>query len=141
MPIDYKNYPETWHLISQEIRFLRAKGHCEGSPAYPDCRAKHGEPHPVTGSIVILTVGHLDHDPDNNEESNLRAWCQRCHLTYDAKIHTNHAAETRRRKHEEAGQLRLVNSHGDDLPNWEFPEWRYHKGCDTIEADTETSVA
>lgn len=33
--------------------------------------------------FVVLTVGHLDHNPGNNDESNLRAMCQRCHLNYD----------------------------------------------------------
>lgn len=41
---------------------------------------------------VVLTVGHLDHQPENCEPDNLRAWCQRCHLRYDR----HHHAETRR---------------------------------------------
>ncbi|XBQ15818.1 MAG: hypothetical protein ABL308_12775 [Oceanicaulis sp.] len=77
-------------LNSPEWRALRAlilgrAGHaCEGSPAYPECRAVNGAPHPVTGSKVVLTIAHLDHDPANSHPSNLRAWCQRCHNTYDA---------------------------------------------------------
>ena len=57
---------------------------CQGSPAFPRCRAQHGKPHPSTGSVVVLTTAHLDHNPANNDLSNLRAWCQRCHNTYDA---------------------------------------------------------
>lgn len=34
---------------------------------------------------VVLTVAHLDHHPENCEDNNLRAWCQRCHNAYDAK--------------------------------------------------------
>lgn len=36
---------------------------------------------------VILTIAHLDHDEENHEVSDdrLRAWCQICHLRYDAK--------------------------------------------------------
>lgn len=63
----------------------------------PRCAAVHGEPHPVTDSDVVLTVAHLDHDPANNERSNLRAMCQRCHLAYDRE---HHAATRRKRKHE-----------------------------------------
>lgn len=63
----------------------RAGNHCEGSPAYPDCRAANGLPHPVTQAKVVLTTAHLDHDPTNNNQANLRAWCQRCHNTYDAR--------------------------------------------------------
>jgi hypothetical protein len=47
---------------------------------------------------IVLTVSHLDHDTTNNDDSNLRALCQRCHLRHDAQIHAQHAAETRRRK-------------------------------------------
>lgn len=32
---------------------------------------------------IILTVAHLDHQPENCAPDNLRAWCQRCHNTYD----------------------------------------------------------
>ncbi len=63
---------------------------------YPGCRAANGEPHPVTDSKVVLTVGHLDHTPENCDPDNLRAWCQRCHLTYDAKHHAQTAYYTRR---------------------------------------------
>lgn len=35
---------------------------------------------------VILTVAHLDHQPENCDPSNLRAWCQRCHNLYDAPM-------------------------------------------------------
>jgi len=32
---------------------------------------------------VVLTVAHLDHQPENCAPENLRAWCQRCHNRYD----------------------------------------------------------
>ena len=41
---------------------------------------------------VILTVAHMDHQPENCDDDNLRALCQRCHNRYDA----GHRAETRR---------------------------------------------
>ena len=34
---------------------------------------------------VVLTVAHLDHDTTNNDDSNLKALCQRCHNRYDIK--------------------------------------------------------
>lgn len=105
--MDRSKYPDNWEEISAWVRFERARGRCEGSPAYPDCQAVHGEPHPVTGSIVVLTTAHLDHDPLNNDLSNLRAMCQRCHLTYDAKHHAINAARTRKLREIEAGQLEL----------------------------------
>ena len=88
MPIRAENrarYPKDWATISRNRRNF-AGGRCEGSPAYPDCRAENRKPHPVTGSVVILTVAHLDHQPENNAPENLRAWCQRCHNTYDAPM-------------------------------------------------------
>jgi 5-methylcytosine-specific restriction endonuclease McrA len=35
---------------------------------------------------IVLTVAHLDHQPENCDPSNLRAWCQRCHNAYDAPM-------------------------------------------------------
>lgn len=98
MPIresEKARYPSDWKAISLRIR-ERANWVCEGSPAYPDCRAENGAPHPVTGSKVVLTVAHLDHQPENCGDDNLRAMCQRCHLTYDAAHHAKNAAEGRR---------------------------------------------
>jgi len=79
-------YPDDWEEISWKVR-SEAGWRCEGSPEYPDCRATNRRPHPETGSVVVLTVAHLDHDPRNCERENLRAWCQRCHLIYDGHQH------------------------------------------------------
>jgi len=45
---------------------------------------------------IVLTIAHLDHVPENCDLDNLRAWCQRCHLRYDAKHHAETARATRR---------------------------------------------
>lgn len=89
MPIRPENrarYPNDWKAISLEVR-QAAGWRCEGSPAFPACRAANAEPHPSTGATVVLTVAHLDHVPENvgtpGNRPNLRAWCQRCHNTYD----------------------------------------------------------
>ena len=95
-PENRKRYPKNW-LTEIRPDILERAGHrCEGSPAYPDCHAENGQPHPVTESKVVLTIGHLDHQPENNDPENLRAWCQRCHLTYDAKHHAQNRAASRR---------------------------------------------
>lgn len=94
-PTERARYPADWPLISRRVVAL-AGGQCEGSPAYPACEAVNGEPHPVTGSKVVLTVAHQDHTPENCTDENLIAWCQRCHLTYDARHHARNAAATRR---------------------------------------------
>ena len=49
---------------------------------------------------VILTVAHLDHEPENCDPENLRAWCQRCHNAYDAPM--RRAGISARRKSERA---------------------------------------
>ncbi len=86
MPCDYKLYPDNWKELRQ--RKLKAAGHrCQGSPKFPDCRAKNYEIHPVTGSIVILGLCHFDRDIKNNKDENLRIWCQRCHINHDITQH------------------------------------------------------
>jgi 5-methylcytosine-specific restriction endonuclease McrA len=107
MPIDYSKYPADWKDISQRIRFERANNHCEW------CGAENYKPHPETGSKVILTVAHLNHDTMDNRDANLAALCQRCHLRHDADIHAQNARRTRIRKRhqqkQQAGQLRLFD--------------------------------
>lgn len=108
MPIKPQNrslYPTYWDQIRAFIR-ARAGNCCEGSPRYPDCRAVNYQPHPVTGSIVVLTIAHLNHDPTDNRESNLACLCQRCHLTHDAR---HHAQEARRTRDRRRGQMRLLD--------------------------------
>lgn len=41
----------------------------------------------IKNVYVVLTVAHLDHDETNHDvkDERLRAWCQKCHLEYDAK--------------------------------------------------------
>ncbi len=116
MPIKPENkarYPNNWPAIRMAIA-IRSGNCCEGSPAYPKCRAENDKPHPETGSNVVLTVAHLDHQPENcdglelrpidfplralpKKDSNLRHWCQRCHLTYDAPHHAINASATRKK--------------------------------------------
>ncbi len=92
-------YPPDWPTISARIRFERAAGRCEctgqcGIDHGGRCTAVHGQPHPVTGSRVVLTTSHQDHDPTNCCDDNLCAMCQRCHFAYDQ----DHHATTRRRR-------------------------------------------
>ena len=99
MPIresERKRYPRDWRAISMRIRdgragwFCECLGECDKHDGW--CLERHGRPHSVTGSKVVLTVAHLDHTPENCHPDNLRAMCQRCHLAYDREHH----AATRR---------------------------------------------
>lgn len=47
---------------------------------------------------IVLTIAHLDHTPENCADDNLRAWCQRHHLAYDAEHHKQTAYHTRRER-------------------------------------------
>lgn len=88
-----REYPADWPELSRTIRFRRAGGLCEF------CRmARHGEVHPLTGSLVILTVAHLDHDHRRGDPNDLAAMCQRCHNIYDGPLRRRNAARTRRAK-------------------------------------------
>jgi len=45
---------------------------------------------------VVLTVAHLDHQPENSARENLKALCQRCHNAYDAPMRARGIAERNR---------------------------------------------
>jgi len=81
MPIDYTKYPPNWKTEIRPRILMRAKDRCEF------CGAENYKPHPLTGSKVVLTIAHLDHDPENWDvkDERLAALCQKCHLAYDRK--------------------------------------------------------
>jgi hypothetical protein len=58
---EQRRYPRNWPEISKAIRFDRAGGRCEctgerGAGHEGRCEARHRQPHPVTGSKVVLTA-------------------------------------------------------------------------------------
>jgi hypothetical protein len=48
--------------------------------------------------VIVLTVAHLDHDITNNDLSNLKALCQKCHLDYDKEHHKKNSRQTLKNK-------------------------------------------
>jgi hypothetical protein len=57
------------------------------------------EPNPTPKIIVIvLTVAHLDHQPEHCDPANLAALCPRHHLQYDQQHHIESAYMTRMAK-------------------------------------------
>lgn len=126
MPIRPENkarYPKDWPQISQRIRSRAGnRCECEGEcglrhveiegepldlppqlwvvPSVPPgrCHAVNKAPHPATKSMVVLTVAHLDHTPENCADDNLRAMCQRCHNRYDAAMRRAGIRERERAK-------------------------------------------
>lgn len=93
MPIRPENknrYPKDWKQI--RLRVLERANNCCEFCGVPNYSIKEN------GTKVVLTIAHLDHTPENCDLSNLRALCQKCHLTYDAKHHASTAKHTRAMK-------------------------------------------
>lgn len=85
-------------------------GGCGSPSCYPGARCPelHGHAAATFRGPVILTIAHLDHDPTNNDErTNLRALCARCHLAHDADHHARTREETRRKELAGMGQEEL----------------------------------
>lgn len=121
MPIKPENrklYPSNWKAISASIRdragnkceecgldngvrgFRRKNGEfvkhdCELSGCLNECLYDDEKPRFFT---IVLTVAHLNHDPSDCRPENLKAWCQKCHLSYDKEHHMKNSRETRDRK-------------------------------------------
>jgi hypothetical protein len=97
-PENKKRYPKDWKQTSHIIRSWRAGNRCEHVIDGERCTAINGQPHPITGSKVVLTVAHLNHRPEDCDPANLLAMCQRCHNRYDAEHRKRNAHRTRREK-------------------------------------------
>jgi len=107
MPIKPENrlrYPPHWREIRQRI-VARSGGQCEcegecglhrTTPGPRRCVERHLEAARWANGRVVLTVAHLNHQPEDCREENLKAMCNRCHLRYDVEHHRQTAARTRR---------------------------------------------
>lgn len=51
---------------------------------------------PIRWFVIVLTVAHLNHVPEDCRPENLQALCQACHLRHDAAHHAANARRTRR---------------------------------------------
>ncbi|GJE59101.1 hypothetical protein [Methylobacterium trifolii] len=108
-------YPIDWRQLSATVRFRRAGGACEtcgrphgqvvyhlgdgrwwdaGIGAWRDGHGRSLRTLPTIedlGSIretrVVLAAAHRDHDTANNANTNLAAFCQRCHMLHDRPEH------------------------------------------------------
>lgn len=120
MPIkDKSRYPADWKQISLRIRERdgwkckqcgvpnKARGARDHYGEWHEENAIHAmnstDGYLLFGDFpdmitIVLTCAHLDHDPSNNDDDNLAAYCQRCHLAHDRDRHTANAKATRKRK-------------------------------------------
>jgi hypothetical protein len=60
---------------------------------YKNLELFNHEPVEIKRSRVVLTIAHLDHNPQNNAEGNTPALCQFCHCRHDI----THHLETRKK--------------------------------------------
>jgi len=82
-PYNWRNrYPKNWEQIREKVR-ARSGNRCEGKTARGRCTARHGKPHPKTGSNVVLAVAHKNHKRSDVRLANLAHLCQLCHNTMD----------------------------------------------------------
>ena len=142
MPIKPENkglYPKEWPQIRARI-LERAHHRCEecGVPNYailtrPERRVVSdrearaaGILHPERSGFsdrsllhrlhwtrVILTIAHLDHDPQHNDEANLRALCQLHHNKMDRE----HRAATRAHTRAQAMHRKMAKNYA----GWQQP--------------------
>lgn len=124
MPIRPENknrYPKNWKEVRAKI-LERAKNCCEFCGLENHIfgiRTKDGfnklegmalEAATIDGekiTRIVLTIAHLDHAPENNDPENLRALCQKCHLSYDMERHVKNRGYYKRLRLEKAGQETL----------------------------------
>ena len=133
-------YPKDWDVISRYVREFRAGNKCEvcgienyrvikrcSGGRYRDLTSQEWElVHFWVAKLevklekvlkhfgftrIVLTVGHLDHTPENNDYSNLRAMCQYCHNCYDMPMRVlNRDSAQRDRGHKGHGEQLIMNS-------------------------------
>lgn len=108
-------YPIDWPKLSAIIRFRRAGGVCETCARPPGGMIYHlgdgrwwdaaagswqggrgqllrtlptlEELGVMRATKVVLATAHRDHDTANNADTNLAAFCQRCHINHDRPEH------------------------------------------------------
>lgn len=110
MPIRLEHrhlYPPDWPELARQLKAAAGwrcvcEGEC-GSDHGGRCAEVHGQPAtwrrqreiaPGRAPRVVLTVGHIDHRPDNCDPANLRVWCQACHLAHDRPEHARRRRAT-----------------------------------------------
>lgn len=70
-------------------RYADQSAYCDGFHAEDGCVVPDTGEDTVFWAApvkVVLTVAHLDHQPENCARDNLKALCQRCHNRYDAPM-------------------------------------------------------
>lgn len=110
MPMIKARYPTTWPTIALAVK-AKANWCCQECDR--PCQRPDESPEQFQRRIgnakarqYLLTVAHLDQDPTNCAEDNLKALCTVCHLRYDRQFR----ARQRALKREWFGQLNLMEA-------------------------------
>jgi predicted HNH restriction endonuclease len=81
MPVNPNSYPDNWNSLALEVKVF-SKWRCSC------CVKKCYEPGEKPDDLIrsewtadILQVHHRNHDPSQNQISNLQAVCAACHLS------------------------------------------------------------
>jgi len=118
-PENKDRYPDNWPEIRQSI--LERAGNCceicgvrnhavgyrDPCGEFVEITGYDADPDYWDGNLAIkiiktvLTIMHLDHQPENCDLANLKAACQFCHNRYDAPVR---AAGRKRRRRQEIGK-------------------------------------
>lgn len=86
-PVDAAGWGQSWpDLQMLPYREAKAFAEVENESLVIDTRA----------IVIVLTVAHLNHQPEDCRPENLAAMCQRHHLAYDHQHHMANARTTRR---------------------------------------------
>lgn len=129
MPVNINKYPKNWSTEIRPAVLARDNNRCafcgvtnyavkvdgqvlyQGG-SYADAREwSKKQTTDLNVSVVVLTIAHLhDPDPKNCSMDNLAALCQKCHNQHDRPMRLKNAAETRRKKRIESGQLPLFET-------------------------------
>lgn len=82
-PSEKARYPKDWKAVSARIR-VRSGWRCECAgecglhrthPGPRRCTERHGEFAAWARGVVVLTTAHLNHQPEDNRDENLKAMC------------------------------------------------------------------
>lgn len=129
-PENKDRYPDNWPEIRQaildragdccEICGIRnhAAGYREPGGQFIELLGYEIDPDYYDGDIslkiirVVLTVMHLDHQPENCDPNNLKAACQLCHNKYDAPIRAAGKKSRRRAQIERSQAVLKLNTQG-----------------------------
>lgn len=99
-----------WAIENGAYRWVAHWGQNDNQRTYTEAREVAAELHWSRSqegrkpTIIVLTIAHLDHQPENCTDDNLAAMCQRHHLAHDHEHHRRNAQATRRAK---AGNMEL----------------------------------